>query len=252
MDFRSIKTATLGAFAITILGTTALSGTAQARPVKGASDWNSGGWAQSYGHWNGWVSYEPARQRTAHARHRYARKHVARRHTRAPYEQAEGFAPARAEDHFADAGAQYAMQTEPAGRRSRPRRHAADSSFDTAAGGYHGFGGGDLVSEARRYIGGNPTGRSSLWCGAFMDLILRRTGHRPGSNLARDYAHYGTRISGPQVGAIAVMARKGGGHVGVVSGIDGNGNPIIISGNHGHRVAEATYPRGRVYAYVMP
>jgi hypothetical protein len=37
-----------------------------------------------------------------------------------------------------------------------------------------------------------------------------------------------------------------------VSGIDAKGNPIIISGNHGHRVAESTYSRGRIYAYVMP
>ena len=43
-----------------------------------------------------------------------------------------------------------------------------------------------------------------------------------------------------------------GGHVGVVSGIDANGNPIVVSGNHGRRVAESVYPRGRVYAYVMP
>jgi hypothetical protein len=38
----------------------------------------------------------------------------------------------------------------------------------------------------------------------------------------------------------------------VVSGIDANGNPIIISGNHGRRVAESTYSRGRIFAYVMP
>jgi len=25
-----------------------------------------------------------------------------------------------------------------------------------------------------------------------------------------------------------------------------------VSGNHGNRVAEATYSKGRVYAYVMP
>ena len=41
-----------------------------------------------------------------------------------------------------------------------------------------------------------------------------------GGNLASAYARYGTRVSGPQVGAIAVMGRNGGGHVGVVSGID--------------------------------
>jgi uncharacterized protein (TIGR02594 family) len=114
------------------------------------------------------------------------------------------------------------------------------------------FGGGDLVTEARRYLGGNPTGRNSLWCGAFMDMVLKKTGHKGGGNLARAYAQYGHRISGPQVGAIAVMARRGGGHVGVVSGVDASGNPIIISGNHNDKVAEATYPASRIIAYVMP
>jgi uncharacterized protein (TIGR02594 family) len=115
-----------------------------------------------------------------------------------------------------------------------------------------GFGSPTVVAEARRYIGTNPTGRGSLWCGAFMDMVLKRTGHAGGGNLASAYAHYGTRVSGPQVGAIAVMGRRGGGHVGVVSGFDPSGNPIIISGNHNHRVAESVYPRGRIYAYVMP
>lgn len=109
-----------------------------------------------------------------------------------------------------------------------------------------------LVSEARRYIGSNPTGRSRLWCGAFMDMVLRRTGHLGGGNLASAYRRYGTRVQGPRVGAIAVLHRKGGGHVGVVSGVDANGNPIIISGNHNRTVAEAVYPRGRVIAYVVP
>ncbi len=45
---------------------------------------------------------------------------------------------------------------------------------------------------------------------------------------------------------------KNGGHVGVVSGFDSNGNPIIISGNHNKRVGVAVYPRERVYAYVVP
>ena len=109
-----------------------------------------------------------------------------------------------------------------------------------------------LVSEARKYIGTNPTGRGSLWCGAFMDLILKRTGHAGGGNLAKAYASYGTRVSGPQVGAIAVMGRRGGGHVGVVSGVDPNGNPIVVSGNHNHTVAESVYPAGRISAYVLP
>jgi uncharacterized protein (TIGR02594 family) len=133
-------------------------------------------------------------------------------------------------------------------RRHATRRYAAAAEAETVGG----YGSVDLVAEARKYIGTNPTGRGRLWCGAFMDLVLKHTGHKGGGNLALGYEHYGTRVSGPQVGAIAVMGRHGGGHVGVVTGIDGNGNPIIVSGNHNHTVAESTYPRGRIVAYVVP
>jgi len=116
-----------------------------------------------------------------------------------------------------------------------------------------GFGSSSVVTEARRYIGGNPTGRGSLWCARFMNMVLQRTGYRgTGSDLARSFASYGQRVSGPQVGAIAVMGRRGGGHVGVVSGIDAHGNPIVVSGNNSHRVRETPVSRGRIYAYVMP
>ena len=117
-----------------------------------------------------------------------------------------------------------------------------------------GFGGSSVVAEARRYLGGNPTGRGRLWCARFMNLVLERTGHHgTGSDMARSFAHYGQRVSGPQVGAIAVMGRRGGGgHVGVVSGIDAQGNPIVISGKYGHRVREVPMSRGRIYAYVVP
>ena len=135
------------------------------------------------------------------------------------------------------------------GRSLAQARAAAQSHFNSA---YGGFTTNSLVTEARKYIGTNPTGRSSLWCGAFMDMVLRRTGHAGGGNLALGYSHYGHRVAGPQVGAIAVMGRHGGGHVGVVSGIDANGNPIIVSGNHNHTVAESVYPRSRISAYVIP
>jgi uncharacterized protein (TIGR02594 family) len=149
---------------------------------------------------------------------------------------------------------------QPRGGGRRARSVAASSSpWDNPAfagpapGGFNGFAASDVVAEARRYIGGNPTGRSRLWCARFMNMVLERSGHRgTGSDMASSFARYGQRVAGPEVGAIAVMGRRGGGHVGVVSGIDANGNPIVVSGNHGHRVAEAVYPRGRIYAYVMP
>ncbi|QQN63836.1 TIGR02594 family protein [Bradyrhizobium diazoefficiens] len=124
-----------------------------------------------------------------------------------------------------------------------------------AAGTGGGFGGeSGLVSEARRYLGGNPTGRASLWCARFMNMVLQHTGHQgTGSDMASSFAHYGTRVSGPQVGAIAVMSRgRRGGHVGIITGVDAQGNPIMISGNNGNRVREAPISRGRIYAYVMP
>lgn len=147
-----------------------------------------------------------------------------------------------------------------AGRVSRARNVSPAVQMSYAGNGGNaavsgGFGGGSgLVSEARRYIGGNPTGRGSLWCARFMNMVLEKTGHRgTGSDMANSFAHYGTRVSGPQVGAIAVMSRGGrGGHVGIITGIDAQGNPIMISGNNGNRVREAPVSRGRIYAYVMP
>jgi uncharacterized protein (TIGR02594 family) len=134
---------------------------------------------------------------------------------------------------------------------------AAPVSATTGIGSFGGSGGNRLVAQARQYVGataGQLGVPSRLWCADFMNLVLQKSGHRSsGSRMASSFASYGRRISGPQVGAIAVLSRgKRGGHVGVVSGIDAKGNPIIISGNHGRRVAESTYSRGRVYAYVMP
>ena len=132
----------------------------------------------------------------------------------------------------------------------------ASLSTSTLVGGESlsgGFGSSNVVADARRYLGGNPTSRGSLWCARFMNMVLQESGYRgTGSDLARSFASYGHRVSGPQVGAIAVMGRRGGGHVGVVSGIDASGNPIVVSGNNGNRVREAPISRGRIYAYVMP
>lgn len=134
-------------------------------------------------------------------------------------------------------------------RSSRRKAAALAVSAETSASC-----GSDVVTEARRWIGTNPTDRSSLWCARFMNFVLERTGHRgTGSDAARSFASYGHRVPGPQVGAIAVLTRgPNGGHVGVVAGIDPSGNPILISGNHNKRVAQAVYPRGRIIAYVMP
>lgn len=113
----------------------------------------------------------------------------------------------------------------------------------------HAGNGHFLVERARRWLGTNPTGWARLWCGRFMAMVAPNSARRIGNpNLAMNWAKL-PRVR-PQVGAIAVLVRRGGGHVGVVTGFDKRGNPIIISGNHNRRVAEARYPKSRVYAYV--
>ena len=116
------------------------------------------------------------------------------------------------------------------------------------------IGASALVVEARRYLGTNPTKMARLWCARFINLVLGRVGYAgTGSDAAKSFAHYGRRISRPQYGAIAVLTRKGGGHVGIVTGVDRRGNPILIAGNNGRRkVGISVYNKRRVIAYVMP
>jgi len=188
-------------------------------------------------------SVSPASARSHHGGRRYAHAHHARRH----YAYRHYRHVARRSR--SDAGVAQ-MQTLAVADAN------ASLPSSTASGGMSmsgGFGASNVVAEARRYLGGNPTSLARLWCARFMNMVLQRSGYRgTGSDLARSFASYGQRVSGPQIGAIAVMARRGGGHVGIVSGIDASGNPIVVSGNSRNRVREAPISRGRIYAYVMP
>jgi uncharacterized protein (TIGR02594 family) len=217
-----------------------------------------------------------ARPHHRHSAERHADVHHARHHHHRHHERSSRFERSAAQlqaSGFGNTFASYDPNTNSPGvamsgnggtiitgggrmvtRASRRAALSASGGMASEATSSGGFGGGSLVSEARRYVGGNPTGRGSLWCARFMNMVLEKTGHRgTGSDMANSFAHYGTRVSGPQVGAIAVMSRgRRGGHVGIITGIDAQGNPIMISGNNGNRVREAPVSRGKIYAYVMP
>lgn len=106
-------------------------------------------------------------------------------------------------------------------------------------------GGGGLIAKARSYMGETARqiglNRYTQWCSAFLRRIAGTAGvdDRAISWLRRP------RVP-KEVGAIAVMAH----HVGIVTGFDGHGNPIIVSGNHGRRVGEGIYAARRIIAYV--
>ena len=96
---------------------------------------------------------------------------------------------------------------------------------------------------------------SRLWCADFMNFVISRAGAKgTKSRAARSFLEFGTRLDGPRVGAIAILRRKGPttGHVGIVRGTDGRGNPILVSGNNGPTVRQSVYDKRRVLAYVMP
>lgn len=179
-----------------------------------------------------------------HAKHHYA--HRKYRHAARLSRWERGVARMQA-GGFADTNAGFAPNagTDPNSTLTPPGGAMASAGFGSSS---------NVVAEARRHLGGNPTGRGRLWCARFMNMVLQHSGHRgTGSDMASSFASYGQRVSGPQVGAIAVMTRgRRGGHVGVITGIDAKGNPIMISGNNGNRVREAPVSRGRIYAYVMP
>ena len=122
---------------------------------------------------------------------------------------------------------------------------------------YTGLGKPEALLEALKHMGANAQKLglpASLWCADFMNMVLRKTGiEATGSRAARSYLKYGKKIDEPRVGAIAIFTRgSNGGHIGIVRGTDGAGNPIIVSGNHNNKVAEAIYPKSRVLAYVVP
>lgn len=115
-----------------------------------------------------------------------------------------------------------------------------------------------LLSVALRDIGkrAHQLGvRRTLWCAAWLNRVLAKSGLRgTRSDLARSFLKLPR--AAPKPGAIAVLWRRSprssSGHVGIVKGFDRRGNPIIVSGNHGRRVAVARYPKARVLAYVEP
>ncbi len=139
-----------------------------------------------------------------------------------------------------------------------PLEPMARSRTDAALAAAQVPGAAGVLLEALRWRGrtarqiGLP---AKLWCADFMNFVLRRAGGKgTQSRAARSFLQYGKKLDGPRVGAIAILYRKGtnSGHVGVVRGTDGLGNPILVSGNHGHMVAQSVYPKSKVMAYVMP
>jgi uncharacterized protein (TIGR02594 family) len=144
--------------------------------------------------------------------------------------------------------------------RSQPRRHVTaprtarrsppQRTHQRAPQAFGSISGSNLVERARAYLGrsGPSLGLPArLWCADFINMV---TGGGTGSRVAKSWLSH-QHVSA-QIGAIVVTGRRGGGHVGIVSGFTSAGDVIVVSGNHGHRVGEGVYSRSRVIAFVSP
>jgi hypothetical protein len=77
--------------------------------------------------------------------------------------------------------------------------------------------GAERVARPVRYIAGR------LICAINVNAALAERGIKgTGSALARSFDGWGTRVAQPVPGAVAVTDRRGGGHVGIISRVEGS------------------------------
>jgi uncharacterized protein (TIGR02594 family) len=136
--------------------------------------------------------------------------------------------------------------------RAEPGASASGGGLEAISGAMR-YADSPWLHHAIRDVGTNPTGWKKLWCAKSMNMWLQQSGKRGcGGNTAISCLKAGRRLSGPQVGALAVMAH----HVGIVKEVSGD-SVMLVSGNHSGRsgtrqVGVGKYPRSRVVAYVWP
>lgn len=98
------------------------------------------------------------------------------------------------------------------------------------------------------------------WCSAYVNWCLRQAGIVGTNNaLAASWINWGTKLSGPQSGAIAVFSWTGAkiNHVAFVDEVDGEfkmlgGNQTGLRGRDSNQVSSKRLPQGAVRHYRWP
>ncbi len=86
----------------------------------------------------------------------------------------------------------------------------------------------------------------TAWCAAYVNATLAQTGQKgTGSNMARSFLDWGTEVSEPQRGDLAIFTRGDPngpyGHVGFFDGYNEDGTIRVLGGNQGDGVSIASY-----------
>ena len=82
------------------------------------------------------------------------------------------------------------------------------------------------------------------WCGVALGAWVREAGLEIPQHYyrARAWMDWGQPLFLPQLGCVVVLERVGGGHVGLVAGVDRAGRLMVLGGNQGNRVRESSFP----------
>jgi uncharacterized protein (TIGR02594 family) len=94
--------------------------------------------------------------------------------------------------------------------------------------------------------GQNLDPATTAWCAAFVNASIQQAGGQPTNKLnAKSYADWGTGVTDPRRGDVAVFNRGDPngwqGHVGFFDGYDENGDIRVLGGNQGDSVSIASY-----------
>lgn len=92
------------------------------------------------------------------------------------------------------------------------------------------------------------------WCGTFVAHCLTVGGRAVPKNWFRAlaYKEYGSVLTKPAYGCIAMTQRKGGGHVFFVVGETENGDIVGYGGNQSDMVNLRVFPRNAIVGYRWP
>lgn len=92
------------------------------------------------------------------------------------------------------------------------------------------------------------------WCGTFVATVMQQAGQPipKAWYRAKEWAAWGTPCL-PALGAVVVFERTGGGHVGLLVGVDHMRHTVqILGGNQGDAVSIATFPVSRIVGIRWP
>lgn len=92
------------------------------------------------------------------------------------------------------------------------------------------------------------------WCGAFVRHCLLESKITPPKNWfrAKAYIDFGTKLDEPIVGCIGVIKTGKQYHVGIIVGVDNNGNILMIGGNQADSVKVSAFKANLFQYYGWP